>query len=575
MTPNRAIGLGGSRTLPEQCTFAPEDLAAVIAARPLSPPPPAPAQLGCWQRWRGLLDTAWDARNRIPRRLHWSALSLSTVVNLLLLLGLLLALYVRFGPTQPPAAEEGVRIRITGFGIPGMPGGGQPAADGDGAVQASVRVPSDASANARVVSNAQAASANSSWPMEASTVPASGQEAREAASLPQVQESVQAHVESRPTEQSSQPLNVSTERAELQDFRLPPMQLPALVAATPKARDLPAEAAIPAPLSVPAVRLLEAPVLAAPQWNQPALRSEQAIPSLPQNPEIKLRTLATPELAGQVQPLQERALPAPAILASVEPASSDAKHASAASDTAPARQPLAASTGMSGTRTPGLPQSRGQSASPGMQAANAGAGPAQLPAAKGWPSPQRGDDWGLGDRNQAGQAQGQAAQGRGNAQGGRGLWDAEGRPRLADDRFAARFPDPYKEGSWLRRPQMDTRGTMFDGIWRPPENLLEEWVRRGIKSTRIPIPGTNMELECVVSLLQAAGGCLPVAGKNGHFDQPARARAAPDVPFKPELFEAPEQLSPSTAEPASTASEARPLPKGQEEPSEQGDQRDR
>ena len=93
---------------------------------------------------------------------------------------------------------------------------------------------------------------------------------------------------------------------------------------------------------------------------------------------------------------------------------------------------------------------------------------------------------------------------------------------------------------------MDTRGTMFDGIWRLPETLLQEWVRRGVKSIRIPIPGTTLELECVISSLQAIGGCLPVPGKNGVFDQPARARKPPEVPFKPELFEDQDALQPKS-----------------------------
>ncbi len=84
---------------------------------------------------------------------------------------------------------------------------------------------------------------------------------------------------------------------------------------------------------------------------------------------------------------------------------------------------------------------------------------------------------------------------------------------------------------------------MFDGIWRPSETLLQEWVRKGIKSISIPIPGTDMELQCTISVLQAMGGCLPMAGKNGKFDQPARARKPPDIPFKPRLHENPEDLT--------------------------------
>ena len=41
----------------------------------------------------------------------------------------------------------------------------------------------------------------------------------------------------------------------------------------------------------------------------------------------------------------------------------------------------------------------------------------------------------------------------------------------------------------------------------------------------------------MVSILQAGGGCGLAPGENGVHDQPARARPAPDIPFKPELFE--------------------------------------
>ena len=120
-------------------------------------------------------------------------------------------------------------------------------------------------------------------------------------------------------------------------------------------------------------------------------------------------------------------------------------------------------------------------------------------------------------------------------QGGSGLFNPDGSPRLADDSFKPRFPDPYKEGTWLKRPSLGYRGTMFDGIWRPPENLLQEWVRRGIKELSIPIPGTGLKLKCVVSLLQFGGGCFPVNPDAN--EQPAREREAPDIPFKPELQE--------------------------------------
>ena len=76
---------------------------------------------------------------------------------------------------------------------------------------------------------------------------------------------------------------------------------------------------------------------------------------------------------------------------------------------------------------------------------------------------------------------------------------------------------------------------MFDRFWVPRETLLQEWVRKGIKKISIPIPGTSLKLECVVSALQLGAGC----GLNNPDvnDQPARGRPPPDIPFKPHLQE--------------------------------------
>ena len=141
------------------------------------------------------------------------------------------------------------------------------------------------------------------------------------------------------------------------------------------------------------------------------------------------------------------------------------------------------------------------------------------------------------------------------------MFDADGRPRLADDSFKPRFPDPYKEGTWLKRPSLGYRGTIFDGIWRPPETLLQEWVRKGVKSFDIPLPGGKVKIRCTVSILQAGGGCGLAPGENGVHDQPARARPAPNVPFKPELLENQRDLStPKPSESAQPKSDEKPTP---------------
>ncbi len=75
----------------------------------------------------------------------------------------------------------------------------------------------------------------------------------------------------------------------------------------------------------------------------------------------------------------------------------------------------------------------------------------------------------------------------------------------------------------------------FDKYWAPNESLLAEWVRRGIQTMEIPIPGTNSKISCVISVLQFGGGC-GLTDPNMQ-DQPAVARPPPDIPFKKELQE--------------------------------------
>lgn len=95
--------------------------------------------------------------------------------------------------------------------------------------------------------------------------------------------------------------------------------------------------------------------------------------------------------------------------------------------------------------------------------------------------------------------------------------------------------DLDRSGTWLKRRGLEYRGTRFDRYWIPEGNLLQEWVRRGIKEMSIPIPGTRLRLKCVISMLQLGGGCLPFNPDVN--EQPATGRPAPVIPFKPELQE--------------------------------------
>lgn len=167
----------------------------------------------------------------------------------------------------------------------------------------------------------------------------------------------------------------------------------------------------------------------------------------------------------------------------------------------------------------------------GVTQAGTGAGPAAKSAAGGWPGQAKSDDWGASKRNVAGTGNGAGSSGNGKP----GLFNDDGSARLPDQWSKNNPIDLDRSGTWLKRPGLEYKGTRFDQYWIPQGTLLEEWVRRGIKELSIPIPGTKFKLQCVVSLLQFGGGCMPVNPDAN--EQPATGRKAPDIPFKPELQE--------------------------------------
>jgi hypothetical protein len=166
----------------------------------------------------------------------------------------------------------------------------------------------------------------------------------------------------------------------------------------------------------------------------------------------------------------------------------------------------------------------------------AGSGQVATPKPGARPTFPRSDDWGASSRNRAG------------AEAGRppGLFNADGSPRLASGTAqpGGGFPpgsdrwtkDQFdRAGTWLKRPPNTFEATRFEKLWVPNETLLEEWVRKNIRTMTIPIPGTSKTLTCVVSILQMGGGC-GISDPNLN-DQEATARPPPDIPFKRELQE--------------------------------------
>jgi hypothetical protein len=170
----------------------------------------------------------------------------------------------------------------------------------------------------------------------------------------------------------------------------------------------------------------------------------------------------------------------------------------------------------------------------------------------------RSDDWGASTRN----APGNATAGRSS-----GLLNGDGSARLPGNgrdvggglppgTVIEDFEKIDRMGTWLKRPPLDYTPSRFDKFWMPRESLLEEWVRRGVRTVAIPIPGSTKRIMCAVSLLQAGGGCT-IEDPNLQ-DQEAIARPPPDVPFKPALQEAKDSLArpdppaPATPPPATT-----------------------
>ena len=167
----------------------------------------------------------------------------------------------------------------------------------------------------------------------------------------------------------------------------------------------------------------------------------------------------------------------------------------------------------------------------GVTATGNGAGPGLKPAPGGWPGAAKSDDWGASKRNVAGTGNGNGRDGNGKP----GLFNDDGSARLPDEWSDQDGLDLDRAGTWLKRPGLEYKATRFDEYWIPQGTLLQEWVRRGIKELSIPIPGTGIKLKCVVSLLQFGGGCMPYNPDVN--EQSSTGRAAPEVPFKPELQE--------------------------------------
>ena len=567
------------------------DWVNLFAQRPLRAPPKALPPLGRVPALRALLRARWEPAPREERGLRALAAAVSGCAHVLLLFLFFWVALVRMDPATPAAQEAGdvTLVEFIGEGTPETSGDaapqsaaeearrGQPTADGaqaarDAQTQADTAEPSDAAAEATVSGSAQ--SAATTEPVEV----ADATEAESPANPPATAEQAPAEQPDQvpPPPSAEQPLIVGeTPTPTPSAFTLPPttLRLPQRPAATLHSSEAPPRASREIPL---VERNPSTPVLALPQTRQaaplaaPELTPTREIPlvqrsagaqmlPLPQAPAVKLpeaavrpngrevvlaprpasesTALPLPGLAQRRLPdadagrsaAREITLRAPPTTAAGEAGSSEARPAST-----PAGRPDADGVAARGAAAVPAPTPTGR---PGGTA-RSGAGPQPGAPPGGLRSPVRGDDWGVSERDRRGSGAGQ--------QGASGLFNADGSARLPGDggsvggglppgTITEDFAKIDRMGTWLKRPPVDYTPSRFDKFFVPSESLLQEWVRKNVREVFVPIPGTGKRLRCVVSILQAAGGCT-IDDPNLR-DQEAEARPPPDVPYKPELQE--------------------------------------
>ncbi len=496
----------------------------LMAQRPPASPPRRGPQLTRGQAFATLWRQQWQPPLREQRTLRWFAIAFSALMHVLFAVLLLWVAYVRF-MGLPPSVEGDtvVQVEFIGAGTPEEAGGGAPAGAQPQPAQARPASVAAPTPSPRVAMQPEAALAQPQL-----DVPLPPVELRE---VPEPQP--------RPPPVAAQPLQVTEVPAPDIEFAFPPAtprlpELPQPEIVAPELRAPTREIAVvdvPAPV-VPVQRELPQREIAVPELRRRV--PDVAVVDVPEPlPQVRARELpnrpqATPELRVPTLATAPREIPMPATADSKASPASTAVSSSADSRSA-APAPSAAPAG----RAP-VPGGR-PAASSGTppEATASGSGPAPTVRPGAWPTPGRADDWGDSTRNRPGERP--------------GLFDREGRPQVSEDATADTLPgaapgtveqqlkDFDRAGRWMKRPPNDYSPTGLDRFWIPHENLLQEWVRKGIQEVAIPIPGTSKKLRCVVSLLQHGGGC-GISDPNLN-DQEATARPPPDIPYKPELQE--------------------------------------
>ena len=538
------------------------ELVAVLLPRPRPAASGRLPGLTMWQALRRLGWQQWDPAPRDQRWMRWTAAAASLLLHVLFAFLLLWVALVR--SSQPDTqGGEGERVQVEFIGQGAQEGGGdQPGSEAAAAAEggaASAATDSPAASPSAAQDGAPAASSAAAQPVPAEAAAATASDPAPAEPAPPV-----------PAPALPTPPVQATEVAEATtDFVVPPVSVPrtevtvvprqaspsvrerevqvvqAPVVVTPRPvtpvrtrapsettvqvreREVPLAVQAPTPLRVPqaevavqvapreptVVREREVAAVTAPAITMPAMRGR----------EPALRTRPSTEPTVRERAVANAAASA-AATANPRPSATPAAQASSSSSAA-----AAASASTAASRAPGQ------------------AGAQARPTPGNWATPARGDDWGASTRDRPGSSAG--AQANRDAGQGSGVFNADGSVRVPGqdgagntDRGAPGGDNDgwsrdriAQSGTWLKRPPYDYTPTSFDKYWVPNESLLAEWVRRGVQSVEIPLPGTSTKISCVISVLQFGGGC----GLNdpNMQDQPAIARPPPDVPFKKEMQE--------------------------------------
>lgn len=525
-----------TRPLPRPASSA-AALVAVLLPRAVPASPGRLPSLPLWQAMRRLAWQQWDPAPADQRRLRWFSAAASLALHLLLAVALLWLALLRPPSPQVSGGDgdgDGGRVRMVFIGSGASPDDAQ-----------AVGAPSVATA-----AGASAAAEIAAPPSATATAPAAvpvtaDADRPAAAALPPAPPPVQATEVVEPTHEFVVPplpvartevsvvpreataTATAVREREIHVVQAPTLATRAVVIATP----------VPDPRA-PVLEVRERPLVLPVQ--APALPTVEPAVQGPTPPDASLRerevvTVTAP--AFSAPPLRERA----PVRRDAAPSVRERPVPDPVPDPAPAPAPMAAAVTAAPSATPVARPPSAARAAPTLPSV---ARPDPVPG--NWAAPARGDDWGAARDTSAGTASGGRRRDTGSSAG---LFDADGRVRLpgspgaGDAARGAPGGDSdgwsreriAQSGTWLKRPPYDHVPTSLDKYWVPNESLLAEWVRRGVKSIEIPLPGTGTRISCVISVLQFGGGC-GLSDPNMQ-DQPAVARPPPDIPFRKDLQE--------------------------------------